>query len=240
MTDGDQNSNDFSDEDWAMSEPEIPLVKPKPATPVDEAAAKLYAPPESGDLDDWDITDERVSNAPAAAGKPPQTPPAPDAFVPPPQSFEVLKPIAPVHSDGTDWGMSPPSSDGWKMPEPVFRVSDGEILTRLGKRPASRKADPEPEINENLSGIYEPPPTEESSDLLGEFESSEEVSGRIDPVEPAVERSQTAMPAAAQSNQKSKGLSWLVWGLAAAGLFLVALILGTFFVFYYGMLGFRR
>ncbi|MCW5959886.1 MAG: hypothetical protein KIS76_06965 [Pyrinomonadaceae bacterium] len=236
MTDGNQNPNDLPEEDWAMSEPEIPLVKPKPAAPIDEAAAKLYAPPDTGELDDWDIAGEELSSEPAPTGKPTPDESAPGSFVPPPQSFEVLKPISPVQSGRSDWGMNPPRSDGWKMPEPVFRVTDGEILTRLGKRSGKQDHLPAQEINENLSEIYEPPPTEESSDILAEFEIDD---NSADPLEFDVAPAETTAPEPRAANKKSSW-SWLVWALAAAGLFLIVLFVGTFFVFYYGMLGFRR
>ena len=61
MTDGQNNPNDMPDEDWAMSEPEIPVKKEIQAKPIDEQAAKLYAPPDTGDLEEWDIATQDVN-----------------------------------------------------------------------------------------------------------------------------------------------------------------------------------
>jgi len=78
----------------------------------------------------------------------------------------------PTPGDGKseDWGMTNPlspsseeiSKSGWKMPEPVFRKSDGYCPLKSGQ-PASvltsSKKPPEP-IDEKLSNLYAPPAPE--------------------------------------------------------------------------------
>ncbi|MEZ5428857.1 MAG: hypothetical protein R2747_21610 [Pyrinomonadaceae bacterium] len=155
-----------------MSEPEVPVKREIQANQADEKVASLYDPLETGDLEGWDISPED-SAPPAGPPEPTPEPPeppdltqAPTDFQVPQHSFEILKPAAAPKSSGDDWGMAgtaPPIQDGWKMPEPVFRVSEGRSFKTAKKIPEQSVA---PDFQEqpsvgNLPGIYAPPDTED-------------------------------------------------------------------------------
>jgi hypothetical protein len=254
MTNGQNNPNDMPDEEWAMSEPEIPVKKEIQAKPIDEQAASLYAPPETGDLEEWDIATEDESSQDessfdgAITLPPPTSPPQgftePTAFTPPPQSFEVLKPIAPPKFKGEDWEMEKANSknDGWKMPEPTFRATEGEILTKI--RRSSSKSEPaesveSAQVQENLPDIYAPPDTEEVFESITEDfdspETQEEISEEMDfsnAVQAENNISQET-PAQAADPAKNKKWSFLIWGLLLGGLLVIVLLaVGVGFYFY--------
>ncbi|MBA2736584.1 MAG: hypothetical protein H0U50_07305 [Pyrinomonadaceae bacterium] len=73
-----------------------------------------------------------------------------------------------------DWGMTNPlknpiketERDGWKMPEPTFRISDGYCPLKSDKAAifTPPKKRPEP-VDEKLSNLYAPPTREEMPDI---------------------------------------------------------------------------
>lgn len=250
MTNGENNPNDLPDEDWAMSEPEKPVKKEIPVRQIDENVAKLYAPLDTGDLEGWDIS---LSDADPAAAPP--SPPAPDKpspginqmpteFQVPQHSFEILKPAAPPRSAAAeDWGMSPanlPSPDGWKMPEPIFRVSPGRSLKDSGKPP---KATESPQfadqpVEENLSDIYAPPDTQEETAGSEEFNISEENIGILAEPEPSDAIQAPAAPSVRSyppANQKSKSRKWLLIGFVIIAVAILAglVTLAAFGLFFF-------
>ncbi len=238
MTNGQNNPNAIPDDDWAMSEPEVPIEKVPQAKPIDESAAKLYAPPDTGDLEGWDINTQEL--VPPPEPEPPPVKPAPQnfsepaAFTPPEPSFEIVKPIVSAASRSDDWGMNdPPKNDGWKMPEPVFRVTSGEILTKVrrstGTKPASM---PEP-VNENIAEIYSPPDTEDFVNDSEDYELAE-ITEEIDLAESAeFETGEGSIEPAPKVQSSKNKISFLIWGAMLAGLLFIFLIVGVFVVFYY-------
>jgi hypothetical protein len=91
---------------------------------------------------------------------------------------------SPVAAQTEDWGMTNPlvkpldgmkNGDGWKMPEPVFRVSDGFCPLDIndngktkadGNPPKSSAAPPKQSpTDESLANLYAPPDKEEDVDL---------------------------------------------------------------------------
>ncbi len=235
MTNGQNNPNDMPDEDWAMSEPEIPVKKEIQAKPIDEQAASLYAPPETGDLAEWDIGVEDVSAPEEPTPPPPQEFTEPTAFTPPPQSFEVLKPVTPPKSKGDDWEMDKANSknDGWKMPEPTFRATEGEILTKIRK--SSPKSNPAESVEsdqtqENLPDIYAPPDTEESVESITEDfdlpDTQEQISEEVSFSNsiPAENNIPQQMPDQSETPAKSKKWSFLIWILLLGGLLVIVLL----------------
>ncbi len=246
MTNGQNNPNDLPEEDWAMSEPDIPLKKEMPAPPIDEKAASLYAPLDTSDLEGWDIgtQDDDLSDGEVVALPPPNSPPPnfsePTAFTPPQKAFEILKPVVPPKSKAEDWGVAPtPQNDGWKMPEPTFRATEGEILTKV-RRSSSKSNNAAPAQTapeqENLPDIYAPPDTQEES-VTEDFEISEtpEESAKnanFSPPLPAAAYSEQ-MPIQAAVPAKSKKGLFIMLGLLIAGILIIGLLAAVFGVFYY-------
>jgi hypothetical protein len=86
---------------------------------------------------------------------------------------------SPVAPQTEDWGMTNPlkkpsdgmKNDGWRMPEPVFRVSDGFCPLKSdgkiksgGKSPESLTAPKQP-ADESLANLYAPPEKETEADF---------------------------------------------------------------------------
>lgn len=247
MTDGLNNPNELSDDDWAMSEHEVPVKKESQPKPIDEKAASLYAPPDTGDLEDWDLSTDNAPSAGAAPPPPPNAPPQafaePTAFTPPQKAFEILKPVAPPRFKDEDWGIAPKiKNDGWKMPEPIFRVTEGEILTKV--RRSSPKSNntartaaapqtvsaPTAQEQERLPDIYAPPDTLESdSEDFHISDTQEEISELKDlnQATPAVGSGAEQKPA------KSKKFLFVILGLLFAGIVVVIGLAAVFgFMFY--------
>ncbi len=244
MTNGQNNPNDVPEEDWAMSEPEIPIKKEIPEKPIDEKAASLYAPPDTGDLEGWDIgtQDDDLSDgeiSPPPLNSPPPNFSEPTAFTPPQKAFEILKPVEPPKIKDDDWGISPtPQNDGWKMPEPTFRATEGEILTKV-RRSSSKSNNAAPAQTapeqEKLPDIYAPPDTQEES-ITEDFEISEtpEKSAEdldFNSVAPAAAYSEQTLPQA--SPQKSKKGFFIMLGIVVVGILIIVLLTGVFGFFYY-------
>lgn len=254
MTNGQNNPNDVPEEDWAMSEPEIPLKKEIQPNPIDEQAASLYAPPDTDDLEGWDIgiQDDDLSDGEIVAPPPPNSPPPnfsePTAFTPPQKAFEVLKPVAPPRIKDEDWGISPkPQNSNWKMPEPTFRATDGEILTKVRRSPASKSNNAAPSQTapeqENLPGIYAPPDTQDSDAVTEDFEISETpeaAAGNANFTPPANPQAAAAayspqipVTAAGEAPPKSKKGLLIILGLIFVGIFIIVILAAVFGLFYY-------
>ena len=244
MTDGQQNQDDLPEEDWAMSVPENPAQKEPEAAPIDEAAAKLYAPPDTGDLEGWDIgTDELkpIEEIAQHSHKPANQESFEDlSFVPPMHSFEIISPLQITERDENDWNASPPPSDGWKMPAPTFRASEGRVFGTGKKQRFSNEGElrnPDP-VPENLPDIYAPPDTEEYKESTEELSFSE-VPGGV-PDEPGFENDQSNLNSEVESltsvaavPAKKGKTGFLMWGIIAIGLLAVILAGAVFAVFYY-------
>jgi hypothetical protein len=241
MTNGPNNPNNLPEDDWAMSEPEIPIKKEIQPKPIDEKAASLYAPPDTGDLDGWDIgtQDNDLSDGEVVA--PPPNFSEPTAFTPPQKAVEILKPVPPPKIKDEDWGIAPTSqNDGWKMPEPTFRVTEGEILTKV-RRSSSKSNNTAPtptnSEQENLPDIYAPPDTQEES-ITEDFEISETpeenspIVAAFQEAEP-VQYSQPPQTAQASAPTKSKKGLFIMLGLLFAGIFIIVLLAVFFGFFYY-------
>lgn len=249
MTDGLNNPNELPDEDWAMNTPEVPIKKEPQVQPIDEKAASLYAPPDTGDLEGWDINSQESNLSEITPPpEPPVNPPpqqfsAPSAFTPPQQSFEVLKPVAtPKIKD--DWGMGHSNkNDGWKMPEPTFRATEGEILTKVRGKSSASSNNPAIALTdqekESLPDIYSPPDTqEESSEPITEDfsvpDTQEEISFQAD-LANQMPQAPTFQQATVNSAEPKKSKSWLfiIVGLFLAGLLIVLILAVVFGFFFY-------
>lgn len=240
MTDGPNNPNELPEDDWAMSEHDLPITPE--AEPVDEAVAKLYAPPDTEDLQEWDITTEDVEDFEVpenvANHAAPQSFDGPSAFSPPKIDFDILKPLVILDGADQEWGMVNAENDGWKMPEPVFRVSAGRLW--YGKNEPSIDAEAVllelEEVPESLSEIYAPPETEDISESGDDSFNNEELVADVEdfedvPSEPTELEANTAE--VSEVVPKKKSWSIFLWVLLI-GLFLsTLLIIGVFFVFYY-------
>jgi hypothetical protein len=244
MADRPNNPNDLPEEDWAMSEPEVPMAEQPKREPIDEVAAKLYEPPDTGDLQDWDLApiDVEPFSEPAQPENHPARPEfdGPTAFAPPQVAFEILTPIVVTLTGNEDWGMEVAANDGWKMPEPVFRASEGNSSFGVERLSAtSDRLNPnDEEIPESLSEIYAPPETEESVEIEDTVEAlvtpdlpSNEMDFGVVPNEESVlveDLSDLAEPI-----PKKKNWSILWWVLIIALLLISLLSIGVIVVFYY-------
>lgn len=292
MTDRRNNSNDVSEDDWAMSEPE-PELKGKeleissPPEEVNENVSNLYDPLETDELKGWDISEEDTADLPetaelpdtadlpdtaelsseptpefsepAPAEAPPEIDQTPRSFQPSPNSIEIIKPEKPVDS-GDNWEMkAAPPQDGWKMPEPEFRHSEGKPLQQNAEEtPAQTVVAASPQEQqevETLSEIYAPPDTEESSAEISEsaepefLEDESDFSEEIDEIfesdsfddqteeqieleETPPQQKETAPP------KKNKGriLIFVLLGLLGISVLLLV-ILGAAYLYYSGVPG---
>jgi hypothetical protein len=242
MTDRPNNPDDLPEDDWEMSEPEVRTVEEP--EPIDEVAAKLYAPPDTGDLQDWDIAPGNVEtfDEPAQPENHPASPAfdGPTAFTPPHVAFEILEPLDVTVTANEDWGMHGAANDGWKMPEPVFQISEGNSLFGVESLSStSEQLNQTAEvIPENLSDIYAPPETEEFVDIEGTVEESvseglpsDEIDFGNDSNEVPVlveESSELAEPAS-----QKKNWSILFWILIIVLLLLTLLTIGVIVVLFY-------
>lgn len=232
---------DLTEDDWAMSEPEVPIDREPKPEPIDQVAAKLYEPPDTGDLSEWDITtkeletDENQAAAPLIPEPPAFDGPVP--FSPPKIPFEILKPIITQNQDRQDWGMNRAAEDGWKMPDPVFRASGGTLHARGNHSPRVELLNSEP-VPEILSDIYSPPETEESLDTQFENELRETESIAKDEPDFANVSTSVAESFEKPSNvvaekPKSKNWSVLLWIFLIGLLIFALLAFAVFAVFYY-------
>ncbi|MET0754436.1 MAG: SUMF1/EgtB/PvdO family nonheme iron enzyme [Pyrinomonadaceae bacterium] len=122
MNDENDKPKNQPEDDWSMTMPDLRLNEEKR---TENPAPKASAPP----ADDWGMTEPNL-NIPHNQ--------------PPPSDFDKTTPninipqnvsreqIAPPVQPSDDWEMTPDVSiptekndDGWEMPQPVFRVSDG-------------------------------------------------------------------------------------------------------------------
>ena len=95
-----------------------------------------------------------------------------------------------------DWGMTNPltypikeiEKDGWKMPEPVFRISDGRAPDKKSNKsagfPASPKKQSEP-TDEKLANLYAPPTPDEVPDITLHNMSLADLKFELPPIESA-------------------------------------------------------
>ncbi len=242
MTDRPNNPDDLPEEDWAMSEPEVPINREPQPEPADETAAKLYSPPETGDLQDWDIATsggKTFQSEPQPANY--SDPPAfdgPTGFTRPQVAFEILKPLVTKSEGNDDWGMDGAVNDGWKMIEPVFRVSDGNSSFRIKKSPKPlENIKPNFEaVPEKLSELYAPPETGEFVDGEEKIENSVEVDllpeeadfGDLPSNQVGEESPENAKPV-----RKKNRWSILLWILILGVFVLTLLAIGVFVVFFY-------
>lgn len=244
MIDEPDNPDELPVDDWAMSEPEVPTDLESEMKPVDEAAAKLYSPPDTGDLKDWDIATkdlgliESPEESPATAA--PSAFDGPGPYEPPHLTFEILKPLVIENDIAPDWGMDQTAGDGWKMPDPVFRKSDGN--SSLGKRAGAASEtleDPESEQNpENLSDIYSPPEKDEFTENENAFASEEMQISLVDEADPVVVTEDlpelaTATFSVTETKPRRKRWSILLWIVIIGLLLFTTLAIGVFVFFYY-------
>lgn len=249
MADEQNNPNDAPDEDWAMSEPELPVEEKIEARKQDENVARLYDPLDTGELDDWDLpapddtSAESFHNDPESQSPPSEPENGPSVFIPPPNSFEVLKPELRSPS-GEGWAVSPPNADGWVMPEPIFRSSEGrELATGIGKNAAHQ---PQSAAVENLPDLYLPPDLDDSlapdsNDPVGEF-GEDVVSSEVNSAEPVEQinfdspsetpEAVTPITAAKAGGKRKLWLYFLFGILLFVGISLLVII-GVFGLFFY-------
>ena len=159
-----------------------------------------------------------------------------------------------------DWGMTNPLSpkpeqfgkDGWKMPEPVFRVSDGHSpLNKSNKSvafPASPKKQPEP-TDEKLANLYAPPTSEEIPDITLHNMSLADLKFEIPPKESAygvaiepqphiseqfdAEEIEPAIPAEKKTRSETTRLIFAILGVLAMILFAVGFLALVYRLFFY-------
>jgi formylglycine-generating enzyme required for sulfatase activity len=131
-------SDNPKDDDWGMTMPNVRLDDDKKAKEaVENFAPKTDAVPAPPPADDWGMTTPNVQVPPNAVPPPNQMPgqpvsdfdkTAPNINIPQHFSEEPKTPPA------DDWGMTQANvqtpkagkNDDWQMPQPVFRVSEGE------------------------------------------------------------------------------------------------------------------
>lgn len=168
MTDGRNNTNDSSEEDWAMSEPDSKINGEKlkteqPTEEVNENVSSLYDPLDTGDLEGWDTIAEE---APPVVESPQEHNQYPSDIRTSHNAIEIIKPEKPsAHQES--WEVKSPPQDDWQMPQPEFRCSDGKPIQKASEGfsfQAAAAASPPQEVDENLSQIYSPPETVESFD----------------------------------------------------------------------------
>ena len=253
MTDQKKNSDGPSDEDWAMSEPEIPVMEASQADQESNAVASLYDPLETGDLEGWDISaaDVAMRSEPTPGRESVDAPspleiPASDAagsespfgFDVPRASFEILRPVAPPPADSEDWAVKQAQSEGsgdWKMPQPEFRVSAG----RSAKDAEHPAAIADEQVAENLVEIYEPPDSqdveERESDVfqaaVPESETEEQFEYQVETLSP--------LSAAEFPPTKKKSGSGKKWILISLGILAVGLIAGLIVIAAFGLFVFK-
>lgn len=286
MTDRRKNSNDVSDDDWAMSEPKPELEGKEleitsPLEDVNENVSNLYDPLETDELKGWDIADEDAElpetaelpdtadlspkpmpkfSEPASAEKPPETDQTPRSFQPSSNSIEIIKPEKSSNS-GDSWEMkAAPPQDGWNMPEPEFRRSEGKPLQKSeqeisAQATAAAMSPQEQEEVDTLSGIYAPPDTEDASDEISEpvetefsedeSEFSEEQNETFesenfeDQTEEQIELEETPQQQAENASlkkTKSRIFIFVLLGLLGIAVLLLV-ILGAAYIYYSGFPG---
>lgn len=252
MTDGRKNSNEASDDDWAMSEPAPELKGKDLETEAAEEPAQnvshLYDPLETDELEDWDLSSDNNPDAPVpAAPAAPQTPPAAAQTPPPtadletpPNHVEIIKPEkAPPAQESWEMREGPalPASN-WQMPDPEFRSSDGRPIQKTEDHAATAAAASQ-EVDEHLSEIYAPPETGDSfGDIAEEAEFSadgeEDFATEGLPDLPAPDTESPPPPAATVPAQKSRGraILFLLIGFLLLSVLLLAVLGGAYFYYW--------
>ena len=166
----------------------------------------------------------------------------------------------PPSAKSDDWGMTNPlkhpiketEKDGWKMPEPVFRVSDGHSPVNKSNKsvafPASPKKQPEP-TDEKLANLYAPPTSEEIpditlhnmslADLKFELPPKESASGVAIEPQPHIseqfdaEEIEPAIPAEKKPRSETTRLIFAILGVLAMILFAVGFLALVYRLFFY-------
>lgn len=105
-------TNKSIEEDWAMSDPDFHLKQKLKADSAEIPAATLYAPPDLFEDENFlEIEPDEPANEPESE----------DWTVSAPENVKIDQPPE-------------ESSDGWKMPDPVFISSEGKTVRKLEKK----------------------------------------------------------------------------------------------------------
>lgn len=254
MTDGRKNPNDPSEEDWAMSESESNLHKEdldteQPPEDVNENVSSLYDPLDTGDLEGWDISAEDaapIDFEPSADQQQQEHDPLQDTIRTPQNNIEIISPEKPPVQQESWEVKSPPPQDGWQMPQPEFRCSDGKPIQKANEGfsfQAAAAASPPQEVDENLSQIYSPPETVEvfdedsEEDELSILDDEDEIFDTEDFEEISETESEIEEKPGEVPVKKAKGKTFAV---LAIGFLLVSLILlgilGVAYFYYFDKL----
>jgi formylglycine-generating enzyme required for sulfatase activity len=237
-------SDNPKDDDWGMTLPPKRLDDLIPKEPVENFAPKtdgvLTPPP----VDDWGMTETNIKVPQNAV--PPQNQMPGESFsdydqtapnIKVPQEF-METPKAPSNPPADDWGMTeanvkiPKESkhDDWQMPQPVFRISEGEtpifdknsVSFNLKDNANDFGSPHQEEIGNNTTPYYRLPENQQTeSNAVAEppaFVSEQSVDVQENPVVKA----------------KNGNMKWilLLGGLFSFFLIFTAILVGAYFLYF--------
>ncbi len=231
-------SDNPKDDDWGMTIPPKRLDELKSKESVEDFAPKPDAAPGQPPADDWGMTTPGVKIPQNAVPPPNQMPGQPisdfDQTTPniniPSQFSETPK--APSSPPADDWGMPEANAslpkddkkDDWQMPNPVFRISEGE-------KPNFDKTTPNFNLN-NLNEDFGSPYEEGAGNKTTPYFRLPE-----NQAEPSAAQSPQISGQSADNSQEKPAVKAksgnMKWVLLLGGLFAFFLLLTTIFVAVY-------
>ncbi len=228
-------SDNPKDDEWGMTMPPKRLDDLLPKEPVENFAPKTHTVPTPPPVDDWGMTEANVKIPKSQMPNLPSSDfdrTAPNIKVP--QEFlETPKP--PSNPSPDEWGMTeanvkvPNESkhDSWQMPQPVFRISEGET-------PNFDKTTP----NINLKNLPDFGDSDEDSGnkttpyyRLPENQAVAEVNQPAAVIPEQLDEQSAAQPVAKSTSGNGKWILLLV-GLFGFFLILTAAVVGAYFLYF--------
>ena len=189
MTDGYDETNKSIEEDWAMADPDFHLKEKLKADNAEIPVATLYAPPDSFEGDNF---------------------------------LELELDTSTIQPETENWSENIPeteNTDVWKMPEPVFRSSEGKTIQKSEKRTANPDlpaAQPDFSDKDKSSVKFQPQPK------IGEEFRPIQVRS-----EAKIENSADSKP------EKNSNFFFAFGGIFLMLIFATVFIIGIYFLFFY-------
>ncbi len=186
-------------EDWAMSDPDFHLKQKLKADDAEIPAATLYAPPDIFDDENFlEIEPGESSN----------------------ESESDDWTIDAAENEITETPKEQVETDGWKMPEPVFKSSEGKTIRKADKKTTNPDLPAaQPVISEKSEFSDDAPPQPDVSD---EFEAS------------ALKSPLPVQAAAEQKKDVEKPKMFFAFGgIFLMLIFATAFVIGIYFLFFH-------
>lgn len=191
-------TNKSIEEDWAMSDPDFHLKQKLKADNAEIPAATLYTPPDL--FEDENFLEIEPNNSPSK-------PETEDWSVSVPENEKIDQP-------------QEESSDGWKMPDPIFRSSEGKTIRKSGKKITNPDLPAEqPEVSDK---------NEFSADTPPQPQIAEDIAVNISEELPAPKEKIVGEDA-----EKKPKMFFAFGGIFLMLIFATAFVVGIYFLFFH-------